>query len=65
LKELLEEKFKNDYLPQEDSEKPKGEELKLKIKEELISKDEELESQIKNKIAQIEDEITTLRGKHG
>jgi len=37
----------------------------LKIKEDVLTREEELESQIKSKIEQIEDEIVTLKGKHG
>jgi len=37
----------------------------LKIKDDALSREEELETQIKSKIEQIEEEIVTLKGKHG
>lgn len=43
----------------------KDDDVKLKIKNEGFNPDEDLETQIKDKISQIDEEVVTLKGKGG
>lgn len=60
-------KFQNEYqLDRKDNLiEVKDTDIKLKIKNDPINNEEELETQIKDKIHQIEEEIVTLKGKAG
>jgi len=68
LSSILIEKYKNEFniedLNKNINDKDKDE-IKLKIKNEAFNADEELETQIKDKIQQIEEEIISLKGKGG
>jgi len=69
LASLLHHKYQNEYtLQSKDIKadlKEKDSDIKLKLKNDPINTDQELETQIKDKIHQIEEEIVTLKGKGG
>lgn len=70
LASILNQKYQSEYnleLLDANSAKTniKDDDVKLKIKNEGFNPDEDLETQIKDKISQIDEEVVTLKGKGG
>lgn len=70
LASILNQKYQSEYnleLSNVNSAKNniKDDDVKLKIKNEGFNPDEDLETQIKDKISQIDEEVVTLKGKGG